>query len=110
MVSMLIEMYVYLVRYEIHMHMYVLPVLLDPVSALDQFKGGPVRTRTRTIEDRSGPVLSGPVLVLEFSEDFRTGPDWTLKHYLRIHPDKVFRYLLQNNILDGSSNLTGASH
>ena len=77
------------------MHMYVLPVLLDPVSALDQFKGGPVRTRTRTrtIENRSGPVLSGPVLVLEFSEDFRTGldlvlskidprtgPDWTLKH------------------------------
>ena len=77
------------------MHMYVLPVLLDPVSALDQFKGEPVRTRTRTIEDQSGPVLSGPVLVLEFSEDFRTSPvlvlskidprtglDWTLKHYL----------------------------
>ena len=64
------------------MHMYVLPVLLDPVSALDQFKGGPVRTRTRTIEDQSGLVLSGPVLVLEFSEDFRTGLDWTLKHYV----------------------------
>ena len=76
--------------------MYVLPVLLDPVSALDQFKGGPVQTRTRTMEDRSGPVLSGPVLVLEFPEDFRTGPvlvlskidprtgpDRTLKHYLR---------------------------
>ena len=91
MVSMLIEMYVYLVRYEIHMHMYVLPVLLDPVSAFDQFKGG--RVRTRTIEDQSGPVLSGPVLVLEFPEDFRTGlvlvlskidprtgPDRTLKH------------------------------
>ena len=53
-----------------------------------------VRTRTRTIEDRSGPVLSGPVLVLEFPEDFRTGLvlvlskidprtglDRTLKHY-----------------------------
>ena len=74
MVSMLIEIYVYLVRYEIHMHMYVLPVLLDPVSALDQFKGGPVRTRTRTIEDRSGPVLSGPVLVLQLSDNSRTGP------------------------------------
>ena len=36
-------------------NMDVLPVLLDPVSALDQFKGG--------------PVLSGPVLVLEFPED-----------------------------------------
>ena len=93
MVSMLIEIYVYLVRYEIHMHMYVLPVLLDPVSAFDQFKGGPVRTRTRTIEDQSGLVLSGPVLVLEFPEDFRTSPvlvlskidprtglDRTLKH------------------------------
>ena len=66
------------------MHMYVLPVPLDPVSALDQFKGGPVRTRT--IEDQSG-------LVLEFPKDFRTGPvlvlpkidprtklDRTLKH------------------------------
>ena len=58
------------------MHMYVLPVLLDPVSALDQFKGGPDQTRTRIIEDRSEPVLSGPVLVLKFSEDFRTGPDF----------------------------------
>ena len=77
------------------MHMYVLPVLRDPVSALDQFKGGLVRTRTRTIEDCSGLVLSGPVLVLEFSEDFRTNlilvlskidprtrPDRTLKHYI----------------------------
>ena len=46
MVSMLIEIYVYPVRYEIH---YVLPVLLDPVSALDKFKDGlvcgPVRVK-----------------------------------------------------------------
>ena len=65
MVSMLIAIYVYVC---------ILPVLLDPVPALDQFTSGPVRTRTRTIEDQSGPVLSGPVLVLEFPEDFRTGP------------------------------------
>ena len=63
MVSMLIEIYVYPVRYEIHIHMYVLPVLLDPVSALDQFK-------------------DGPVLVLEFPENFRTRPNQTLKHYM----------------------------
>ena len=61
------------------MHMYVLPVLLDPVSAFDQFKGGPVWTRTRTIEDQSGPILSGPVLVLS-KIDPRTGLDRTLKH------------------------------
>ena len=94
----MIETYVYPVRCKIHMHMYVLLVLLDPVLALDQFKGGLVwtrtRTRTRTIEDQSGPVLSGPALVLGFSKDFRTSPvlvlskidfrtrpDWTLKHY-----------------------------
>ena len=85
---MLIEIYVYPVRYEIHMHMYVLPVLLDPVSALDQFKGGLVRTRTRTIEDRSGPVL-----VLEFSEDFRTGPDLVLsKIDPRTRPDQTLKH------------------
>ena len=77
------------------MHMYVLPVLLDPVSALDQFKGGLVRTRTRTrtIEDRSGPVLSGPVLVLEFSEDFRTGPVLVLsKIDPRTGPDRTLKH------------------
>ena len=93
MVSMLIEIYVYLVRYEIHMHMYVLPVLLDPVSAFDQFKGGPVQTRTRTIEDRSGPVLSGPVLFLEFPEDFRTGPVLVLsKIDPRTGPDRTLKH------------------
>ena len=79
MVSMLIEIYVYLVRYEIHMHMYVLPVLLDPVSAFNQFKGG--------------PVLSGPVLVLEFPEDFRTGPVLVLsKIDPRTRPDRTLKH------------------
>ena len=75
------------------MHMYVLPVLLDSVSALDQFKGGPVRTRTRTIEDQSGLVLSGPVLVLEFPEDFRTGPVLVLsKIDPRTGPDRTLKH------------------
>ena len=64
--------YKYLVLRGLH----IFYVLLGPILVLDWFKKRLVQTCPRTMQDWSRLVLSGPVLVHQYSEIFRTRPDF----------------------------------
>ena len=49
-------------------------VLLGPILVLDWFRKRLVQTGPRTMQDQSRLVLSGPVLVRQYSDIFRTRP------------------------------------
>ena len=65
-----------IIKYLVLRGLHIFYVLLGPILVLDQFKKRLVQTSPRTMQDQSRPVLSGPVLVCQYSEIFqdRSGP------------------------------------
>ena len=60
-----------IVKYLVLRGLHIFYLLLSPILVLDRFKKRLVQTSLRTMQDQSRPVLSGPVLVLQYSEIFR---------------------------------------
>ena len=62
-----------IIKYLVLRGLHIFYVLLGPILVLDQFKKRLVQTGPRTMQDQSRLVLSDPVLVLQYSEIFKTG-------------------------------------